>query len=270
MAKLPTNNSLNYLLNTKEVIGKHRGHAGLSMIGSNCLRYLQYSHYWAYDNNYTVRIQRLFNVGHNAEPIMVKDMESVGYTFDSDQLQVSGFGGHWKGHIDGKFYKDGEEWLAEFKTHNDKYFKDTVNKGVQVAMPKHYSQVTSYMGYLGLKQALYMGYNKNTSEYYFEEIPFDESHFKDLQAKEAEVLMSDILLPRIGSGKPTWFECKLCSAKDVCFKNVKVNRNCRTCNHVDILEEGVWECSLHKKRLSVSDQIINCEDYTLAIMFKEV
>jgi hypothetical protein len=270
MAKIPKNNNLSSLLNDRIIDNSHRGYLGLSMVGHNCLRYLQLCHYWAYQDKISARIQRLFGVGHSAEQMIIDDLKSVGFDFDSDQFQVIGFGGHWKGHIDGKLYKEDDEWLAEFKTHSDKYFKDVSTKGVIASMPKHYGQVTAYMGYTKIKKCLYVAYNKNTSEYYFEVIEFNEDHFKDLQRKESEVLMAESLLPRIGNSKYTWHECRMCSAKDECFGKKEVVKSCRTCTYVDVLPDGIWQCGKNAQNLTTEEQRVGCSEYLLAPMFKDL
>jgi hypothetical protein len=164
----------------------------------------------------------------------------------------------------------GTEFLAEFKTHNDKSFKELRKLKVKESKPVHYSQMQTYMGYLGLIYALYVAYNKNDSEYYFEIVYFDEEHFSDLKRKEAEVLMSETLLPRIGNNNSTWFECKLCSAKDVCFGKEVADKNCRTCKYVDVLPEGEWGCAYYNETnvLTVEGQRAACEKYELSEIFK--
>lgn len=245
-----------------------RPYLGLSGIGEKCHRKLQYDHYWCYLKSHSARIKRLFQVGHDAEPKLVAELEKLGYRFHSDQLGVVGTGGHWKGHIDGLLEKLLDEWLAEFKTHNAKSFADLKKKKVQKSKPMHYAQVTAYMGYLEIKQAKYVAYNKNDSEIYIENIPFDHEHFLDLKRKESEVIMADTLLPKIGNGTSNWFECKLCDARNVCHKKKAMPVTCRTCRWVDVLPEGMWACGKTMAALSVEEQKAACGDYTLGEMFK--
>ena len=99
---IPHNDPLIHALNHTEVHGEHRAHAGLSQIGHNCHRFLQFSHYWAFESIYDNRVQRIFDTGHKAEDFMIADLEVNGYKIIDQQLEVTGAGGHWKGHIDGK------------------------------------------------------------------------------------------------------------------------------------------------------------------------
>lgn len=279
MAKLEHNNPMLHKLNDEVSTQGLRPHAGLSGIGNECHRYLQLSHYWAFNQTISARIQRLFNVGHDAEPAMIADLARVGITVKNEQAEIIATAGHWKGHIDGEGEQEGsDDFLVEFKTHNDKSFVDLKKKKVKESKPVHFGQCQAYMGYRKLSKTLYMALNKNTSEYYIEWIDFDPEYFKDdVQRKELEVISAEELLPRIGNNNITWFACKFCSAKNTCFGKVEVLKSCRTCASVDVLDGGRWSC-IHEynefkaksKELTVEEQRKGCDHYELAIMFKEL
>lgn len=247
-----------------------RGYNGLSGIGEKCHRKLQLMHYNAISSEHSVRILRLFNVGHDMEPVLIKALQDyLGIWVHSQQSKVIGFAGHWQGHCDGigEFTNDSrfkdytnETFLVEFKTHKASSFADLKRNGVKKSKPMHYSQMTAYAGYLGLTRCLYVAYNKDTSEIHLEWVDFDTDHFDELKRKEAEVVMSDVLLPRIGNDSPMWFDCKMCDALPVCFGREKPNVNCKTCEHVDILDGGVWKCS---KGID-ADITVGCDKYQLA------
>lgn len=273
MAEIPNTNPLDSALNETEVKSEHRSYVGLSQIGHSCPRYLQYIHYWAFDNTYSTRIQRLFDTGHHAENVMIEDLKTQNIDVFNREFPIKGFSGHFRGHIDGVFLStsdDKEAKLIEFKTHNDKSFKDLLKKSVKGSKPVHYSQMQSYMGYLNFNNGLYMAMNKNDSTYYFERVRFDPDHFDVLQRKEKEIILSEVLLPRIGTNSPTWFECKFCDAREVCFNKVEPSRNCRTCSNVHVMDDGKWVCGFTDDELSVDDQRVGCDKYSQSIMFKEV
>lgn len=276
MAKLNRGNDILHKLNSEIVTSNLRPYSGLSGVGGNCIRSMQMAHYWMFKQHISTRIQRLFNVGHDAESTMIADLAKVGIIVEKQQREIIATAGHWRGHTDGqaKTQLDGE-FLVEFKTHNQSSFADLLKKKVKVSKSAHYAQCQAYMGYLGLKKALYMALNKNTSEYYIEWIEFDEPHFKDLQRVELEVIMADALLPRIGNNNITWFECKMCDCKNQCFGKTRPEENCRTCSHVDVMDDGIWACShkinKHKaksKELTVQEQQEGCDSYQLADMLK--
>ena len=258
-------------LNDEETESLPRPYLGLSSIGSKCYRKLQHDHYWTYKNKISTRVERLFNVGHSTEQVIIDDLAKVGIHVGGQQEEYIGFAGHWKGHCDGWAISEldiGCKFLVEFKTHNDKNFSALQKAGVQAAYPSHYYQMIAYMGYGGYPYGLYVGYNKNDSYYYMEIIMFDKLDFEEIERKQAEVVQSPELLLRIGNGKETWFECKMCSASDVCHGKKPVERNCRTCQHVDIKDRGIWACGLRNYNLDVEEQISGCHEYLLGDMFR--
>ena len=256
---------LTEVFNETEVVQDLRPYLGLSMIGNICSRYLQHYQYMTFKSKYNTRIQRLFEVGNAAEPLMVADLAKMGIEVTGDQTEVVGFSGHWKGHIDGI---GNGKFLMEFKTHNDKSFKDLDKKGVKESKPGHYDQMQSYMTYLDLPKALYMALNKNDSAYYFEWIDFDGDRVPELLRKEEDIVMTSVLLPRIGNNNRAWFECKFCDAAEVCFEDEPINKNCRSCHYVDVEEEGKWSCSYYDgANISNEGQKLACDNYRLGEMF---
>lgn len=241
------------MVNDTPLKQEKRHYNGLSGIGEKCLRRLQYGHYDCLDISHSCRMIRLFGVGHTMEPKLRAELSKfLGMTFKGDQDEVIGFAGHWKGHIDGlgmflrgsKFYTFDDDWfLMEYKTHKASSFASLKKDGVKKSKPMHYGQVTSYMGYKKLKRCLYVGYNKDTSEIYLEWIYFDEEEFKENKRKESEVVLADTLLPRIGNDSPMWHECKLCDAHGVCFGKEPIKKSCKNCQHIDILDGGIWKCT---------------------------
>lgn len=259
-------------LNLPTVKHLPRPYLGMSQVGDPCRRSLQYYHYWAYEIEISRRIQRLFDFGHMMEKYMIQDLCSIGVIVSDTQVEIVGLAEHWKGHIDGKGFivsdKDGK-FLVEFKTHSDKNFKKLVKLGAEKGFPGHYDQVISYSGELKLPKTLYVGYNKNNSEYWLEWIESDSDHLNALQRKQLDVLASDVMLPRIGNGSPSWFECKFCDARNVCYGRSLPPVTCRTCLHVDVENGGKWKCTHLDKYLSVEEQTVACPKYNLAPMFKE-
>lgn len=268
LVKVPTKDIL-CGMNDKLIEAKHRSYIGLSGIGNECHRYLQYCHYWAFDRILTARQARLLRTGHDSEFVMDRSLGEVGVTCEKFNGSIIGETGHWKGHPDRVLsagWRDGK-FLGEYKTHNDQSFNNTVKHGVLKAHPEHYYQTTAYMGYTGYKVCLYLAMNKNNSEYYWEWIPFNTVAFDDLKRKQWDIVLSSVILPRIGPGR-TFFKCKWCDAADVCYGDVEPSVNCRTCNNVEVLDGGRWVCSLHEKDLSVDEQRAGCPSYVKGSMFK--
>ena len=271
-------NKMMSLLNDDIVENDLRPYSGLSGIGNPCMRYLQYYHYWAFKESISTRVERLFKTGHLYEDLMASALKTLGIDMVFSQKEYIGFAGHWKGHSDGNalISKSNElsegycdTFLVEMKTHNDKNFKALKKDKVQKAFPKHYAQMCAYMEEDELEYCLYIAINKNDSEYHIEWIRYDADESFRNQSKQEEVIMSPVLLSRIASGKKTWFECKLCSARDVCFNATPVVKSCRTCEHISVEEKGAWRCTKHNKELSVTEQRAACGDYAIDEMFHE-
>lgn len=250
-----------------------RDYCGMSGIGNKCLRALQYSCFRASKpEQVDPRTQRIFDLGHIMEEYIVQCLKHAGLIITRQQAEIIGFAGHWKGHIDGVAENVPEapktEHLLEVKTHNDKSFQAVRKEGVEASKPEHYAQMTRYMGGLKLSRGLYVAYNKNDSSYYFERVRYDKSFGNELIRKESEVMLAEKLFPRIGSGKPTWHDCKWCSHKGVCFGKEIPDINCRTCNFVDMCDGGIWKCGLDNSNLTFSQQKAACKMYELSNLLK--
>ena len=266
-------------LNDEEWGNDKRNYLGMSIIGHKCHRFLQFVHYGTFTKKFPRRIERLFNVGHEAEPRLIKALQSLGIHVFDQQKKVIGKTGHVQGHIDGNatWFSDefqlfsAEPFLVEFKTHNQKSFDELLRTpNLFDTKPIHFSQMISYMGHQKQDKGLYVAENKNTSEIHVRVIDSDQDHFNDLQRKEIEVVTADTLLPRIGNDNRTWFECKMCDAKDVCFGDKQVDKDCRNCQYVDVLDGGKWKCTNHhidtaKEHL---DNFAACPSYEVGEMFK--
>ena len=269
MALIPVKDELVWALDHPAIEELPRHYLGMSQIGDPCDRSLQYHFRWADMGKISRRINRLFNFGKIAEKQMTEELERIGCVISGQQKEFIGFGGHWQGHIDGDISLvpgkgDYDTFLLEFKTHNHKYFKTLKTKGVKVGFPKHYDQCQRYLAEdTILAGAMYVGYNKDDSDFYIEFIDHDEGRQKDLKRKEQHIVLEDKLFPRTGTGQITWHECKMCNHKQVCYGRQEVRRGCRTCKSVEVHEEGQWRCGLHQKGLGLEFQAKGCDDYEL-------
>ena len=279
MAQIPIKDELIWALEHPAIEEMPRDYLGMSMIGEPCDRYLQYYFRWADTIRIDRRIRRLFDFGHIAEAQMTKELERVGCVINGQQKEYIGFGGHWKGHIDGDIMLvpgkgDTDIFLLEFKTHNHKFFKILKKKGVQVGFPKHYDQCQRYLAEdLLLSGAMYIGYNKDDSDFYIEFIDHDPARQKELKLKEQHILVEPTLFPRIGTGQATWHECKMCNMNKVCYGKKGIKKTCRSCKYVDIDVGGAFICTntridgIDRMQLGVDKQEKGCEAYELDEVF---
>ncbi len=267
MAKLPVKtikDKLDHLQYDSDI----RWYLGGSVIGHQCTRYIAYTFRWAYKEKLDSRIWRIFRIGDAIEDIMVKQLAKAGYEVSGQQVSLPGYRGHGSGHIDGIVVIDEEPHLFEAKSMNHTNYLDVQRKGVQVSKPIYYGQCQMYMGKLDLKKALFLAMDKNTSDIYMEIIDFDEDEYERLCRREEDIIdgLPLSMFPRI-SNNPSWYTCKFCAAKDVCHKGETLEKNCRTCENSEILNEGKWRCNWHMKILSIEEQMAGCEHYHLDPMW---
>ena len=267
MAKLPIDTRLKVQKAIEDgfIIQDFRSYLGLSGIGTTCGRKLWYGFRLCSVSKITQRQHRLFQRGHQEEPIIQADLRRVGIWHHDDQLEIVTGHGHIKGHIDDllDYVPDAPKTthLGEYKTHNDKSFKDLKKKGMRLSKPLHYAQMICYMKELKLKRGLYIAVNKNDDERYYERISSDNEKAKELIKRGVDIIGSE--KPPIKIGSSTWFECKWCDHYEVCHFGEAPLKNCRTCQFGDIHDHGIWKCSKHKIELAFGQQKIDCCNYKL-------
>ena len=230
-----------------------RRHLGASVIGKKCSRELWYIFRWARRAQFKARILRLFSRGQDEEPRFVRWLEAAGiqvwtHTKDGEQYHVSDIDGHFGGSLDGVLRGlpdlPAQLCLAEFKTHNEKSFKDLLSKKLKKAKWEHYVQCQIYMFKRDLKWTLYCAVNKNTDDLYLEIIRLDEEVAKKHLERARFVIYTDEPPPRIHTN-PRWHECLMCSYHKVCQGFELPAINCRTCAHSTPIEHrGAWNCAL--------------------------
>lgn len=227
-----------------------RDHLGASLIGRDCARELWYSFRWTTLTKFDGRMLRLFNRGHLEEPRMVALLEMIGCTVwqltpEGKQFRISGHRGHFGGSLDSVMRGipdlPEEAVLGEFKTHGEKSFTKLKEDGVQAAKWEHFIQMQIYMGKNDLKWALYVAVNKNTDELHMELVQFDEVQYKRYLDRSAMIIDAKEPPPRIGDS-PGFFKCKFCSHSKVCHLEDLPVKNCRTCLHSSVEDDGRWRC----------------------------
>lgn len=260
---MQTKDTTLHLLNSLEVDVVLRPYLGMSELGHSCERYLWYTFRWCYTSKLPMRIKRLFNRGDREEEALIEALAEVGVRIYNQQEEVSSAHGHVLGHTDGRAIGVIEapktEHLAEFKTMNDKYFKQVCKEGVQVAFPKYYAQQQSYMKHTGLTRSLFVATNKNNDAIYIERVYYDEVEADRLERKAEEIVLSEV--PPKKRFKPIWWECKFCDARYICHEKGRIEANCRTCNSCDLLPRGKWGCSKYKIELAIQQQRLGCPNH---------
>jgi hypothetical protein len=208
-----------------------RNYLGASIVGDDCLRKIQLQ-YMQKESEFSAQTLRTFDIGHTLEPLVAEWLRVAGFnlkTHDKDGKQP-GFSiadGRIAGHADGVFLGGPDcckyPCLWECKTMNDKNWNDTVKHGVQVSKPLYFVQIQLYMAYLDLDEnpCIFTALNKNTSEMYFEFIPFDAEtaqRYSDRAALIVQTTDRGEEMPCI-SNDPVFFRCKMCSYRTTCLRH---------------------------------------------------
>ncbi len=262
----------------KEDSESKRRYLGASAIGEECERRLWFGFRHASEAKFPGRILRLFETGDLEEIRMVKDLRIIGCEIhevgkDGKQFEVTAFGGHFSGHMDGAgkgIHGAEKTWhVLEFKTHNDKSFNLLKNHGVQKSKPYHYAQMQVYMHLTGMKRALYLAVNKNDDSLYTERSKYDETFCLALLEKAHRIIFS-VQPPARISDRPDFYGCRYCEAIDLCHGGdcpvfpIK-SLSCRQCCHATPREDGFarWTCDKHGRSLSPQDQDLVCNDHLI-------
>lgn len=256
-----------------------RCYLGASSIGHECDRFLWYSFRGCTKEDFPGRLYRLFETGDLEEIRMIKDLRSIGCEIhDIDpttgkQFEVSALAGHFSGHMDGCGFRiptAEKTWhVLEFKTHNRKHFATLQKEKVQVSNPKHYAQIQIYTHLTGMRRALYLAVNKDTDELYAERVYYNEEHAKALMVRAERIIFAQEPPARM-TNRRDWYECKFCSAYDLCWASGEValpvsSVSCRQCCHATPTRDGHarWICEKHGRGLSWKDQQAHCDDHLI-------
>lgn len=247
-----------------------RSHMGYSSIGDECGRKLWYAFRWAAKPTFKASTLRLFERGHLEEDRFVRWLKLAKVTvFQNDpqtgrQYRFKSYKGHGAGEIDGVGVGviSDDPYLLEFKTHNEKSFKDVVANGVEMSKPLHFVQMQMYMGQYKLKQALYLAIDKNSDTIYDEVVPYADAIYQKYLARLASLIDAPEPPPRL-SINPSWFACKWCEFHAVCHLKAEPLKNCRTCAHSTPVDDGQWHCEnpAHFRQIPIEVVKTGCDAY---------
>ena len=217
-----------------------RDYLGASRLGVSCERALQYEYtHTSVDTgrDFSGRLLRIFEVGHTLEDLAVRWLRLAGFDLYTRRAQGGQFGfsvagGRVRGHVDG-ILNAGPAVLGlryppiwEFKTMNDKAWRETVKHGVSKSKPVYAAQVAIYQAYMeasipgvSANPALFTAINKDTQEIWFELLPFDGGLAQRMSDRAVRVITATQaaeILPR-HTTTPTHQECKFCAWQDRCW-----------------------------------------------------
>lgn len=213
-----------------------RNYLGASGLGDECTRRIQYQYMHIEPNMKATQI-RTFDIGHCLEDLVAQWLITAGFLLKTKNSKGEQFGfstadGKIQGHVDGiilqypKEFVDAESpmalgtaWLWECKTMNSKNWSETSKLGVFAAKFIYFVQVQLYMAYMDLDCCLFTALNKDTSELYFEKIPFESEVAQKYSDRAVDILKAtenNELFPRIANDS-SFFKCKMCFFRDYCW-----------------------------------------------------
>ena len=228
----------------------HRMHLGASQIGNECKRALWYQFHWYASPDFEGRILRLFETGDREEDRIVANLRAIGVkVWDRDpetgrQWNYKDHGGHFGLSLDGigkGFPESDQPHTLEFKTMNDKSFRDTIKKGVQQSKPIYWAQCQIGMLHAEIDRCYFIAVNKNTDEIYGERIKLKTTEAQGLAKKAGEVIFAASPPARM-TDDPSFYLCRFCTYKDVCHGETLPEMNCRTCANSQAETNGGWTC----------------------------
>ena len=250
-----------------------RGHMGLSSVSNPDMRTTWLNFRWCLVEKISPRKQRIFDIGNMLEEAIIQKLRTIpGLTLhDCDpetgkQFRFSYYGGHVGGSMDGVALGVPEApktWhIFEAKSANSNSYKQLIKAGsIEAWNPTYYGQAQNYMGASGLTRALFVVYNKDTSELYFERIRVNKAYFKQTLLNIEDMLCMDG--PPMSIYKPTDYRLK--NYKSEQYQRVYWGEelpapNCRNCKHSEIRSDGdqLWKCNRWNKTITILEQVKGC------------
>lgn len=262
----------------------YRAHLGASIMGQACSRKLYYGFRWVKLEKHEGRVQRLFQVGHEAESRFKMYLEGIGFKvqlFDEatgEQFRIFAHNGHYGGSLDGIAYLPyryidnsatneivqkyaNQAFLCEFKTNGTgSGYNDVAAKGLAKAKPKHFAQMSQYGWHYKLKYGFYLIENKNDSDITVQIVELDWKLGQELQNKAGDIINARTPPAKISLNE-AYFDCKYCTFVDICHNGECVEKNCRSCRYSKPVEDTRWYCEKHSGLIPEDFIATGCQDH---------
>lgn len=210
-----------------------RNYLGVSYIGEDCLRKIQFMYQNAERDPFTGKTLRIFDRGHWGEDYVASLFKKAGFTLKTEDSNGDQFGftqanDRFAGHCDGVFTDGPDNFTAflmpalwEHKTVGVKAFKKIKDEGLAASKPVYHAQMALYQAYLGLEEnpGLFTAMNADTMEIYPELIPFDAKLAQAMTDRAVDIITSTeagALMPRCAS-KPDFWICRMCDFHSKCW-----------------------------------------------------
>lgn len=213
----------------EHAVEKNRGrYVGASSIGHPCERKIWYQ-YKDYKQENSAKLKLTFDLGHRIESLILdyleksdirvrRPLESNNNLFCAD-LDFTTFSGHMDAIIE--IPDKGIIAVLDIKTAKASSFQKFVKHGLREWNMQYYAQLQAYMGMTGIKLAVLLALNKDTSDLHEEWFRFDSSYYEELRTKAMRIAEDDEVPPERINKNPCFYLCSMCGYKKVCHSEEK-------------------------------------------------
>jgi len=270
-----------------------RGYLGMSAIGTEDERTLWLNFRWSNPEQFTARTRRIFHLGHVLEDVVIDYLKQITVSDamalgldrppgkelndqlfeindrqpDGEQLGFADIGGHFSGHLDFmiKGLYESKQWhVGDVKTCKDSKFKEFKKNGMKLTSPTYFGQAQSYMHYTKTERSIYVFYNKDTSEIWFERIAYDHKYFLFLKDK-AERIIESPAPPDSSYPNRNYFEIKKFKSEEYqgiyWGDQLPPKAHCRNCrfSKPELTANATWYCDKWESVIpTTQDQLNGC------------
>lgn len=226
----PINTAINAALEraAKTAAELPRPYLGASIVGSECLRRVQYD--WWCSPVLSARTREIFARGHHHEARMREQLSAAGFKFaPREALAFTAANGDLRGHADGVILAGPDlpgahliySCVWECKALNAKNWRALERDGLEKTFPKYAAQTALYQAYLNLTNpALFTAVNSDSCEPLHLLVPFNAERaqlWSDRAVTIIEATRAGELLPR-GYDEPTDWHCRTCPHTGRCWR----------------------------------------------------
>ena len=238
---------------------------GVSAVSSACLRKAWYAWRWFGLADISARQFLIFERGHLEEARVIALIRACGYRVkwsgEGEAIEATTANGHVVGIADGlmldvKVNGKFQNWLLEIKTANARRFR-AITKAIP---PEYINQMQLYMHLLNLPAALFFAVCKDTDEIYHRAVDYDKDKAESLLARAEIILTADKPPPRVADTE-SYYQCRVCDYREICWYGNGANSNCRTCKHSQLADSGKWDCAKGNDITTLEAQKAGCTNF---------
>ena len=227
LSDAPISLAINALIERAEPPEENRReYLGASIIGSDCLRKIQYD--WMVNSGHLSQTRDIFRRGHLLEELSRQHFIRAGFKFaPNERLAFSAASGLLRGHADGIINEGpvlpgvGYPCVWEHKALGAKRWGNLERDGIEKAYPQYAAQIWIYQAYLNIADhpAIFTALNANTCERLHMLVPFNAEQAQacsDRAIAVIEATRAGELLPRAYDNPKDW-RCRMCGHAARCW-----------------------------------------------------